>query len=102
MSHSKPKTQGLEWLLHSLNAFNGSGYADMDSPDTFVDSYISYKKMKKQPDAARLAEDYRPEALATVTKLLETTAGASRVPAQKYLDKFEKFKRGDLPQSTLL
>lgn len=85
--HKPPKTTGLEWLVHSLLAFNGSGYADMNSAEDFIDSYIAYKTVKKQSDAVLLANQYRLEVLPTITDLLATTYGASRQPNKKILYK---------------
>lgn len=86
-----PKTSGLEWLIHSLIAFNGSGYADYLSPESFIDSYVAYKKMRRRPDAAELAETYRDEALVVISELLEKTAGASHKPSAKNLAKFRQY-----------
>lgn len=30
---SKRTTSGIEWLAHSMASFNGSGYADKQSPE---------------------------------------------------------------------
>lgn len=92
MSHGKPKTQDLEWLVFSLQAFNGSGYADMNSPEDFLESYVAYKKMKNKPDAVMLAERHKQNVLPMIEQLLAKTHGASRKPAQKYLDKLQAFR----------
>jgi hypothetical protein len=89
----KPKTEGLEWLLYSLSAFNGSGYADMNSPEDFLESYVAYKLMRKKPQAVRLAELYREEALYMLEELLEKTYGAGRQPSEKSLQKFNSFRQ---------
>lgn len=73
-------------------AFNGTGYADMNSPEDFLDSYITYKTMRKHAQATRLAQVYRPEALLILEVLLEKTYGAGRKPVGKKLKKFEQFK----------
>lgn len=88
----QPKTAGLEWLIHSLSSFNGSGYADMDSPEAFLESYSSYKGMKKQSDAVRLAQIYKPEAIIVLRELLDRTYGASRYPSQDRFVEFESYK----------
>ena len=95
MSHGKPKTQDLEWLVHSLNAFNGSGYADMNSPEDFLESYIAYKKMKDKPDAVLLAERYKQIVLPIITDLLAKTLGASRIVSQERLDKLNTIRYGN-------
>ncbi len=93
MANRKPKTEGLEWLIFSLSAFNGSGYADMNNPEDFLKSYIIYKSMRKKYKAVQLAQAYRAEALAMVTDLLQKTYGAGRQPSEKSLYKFEHFKK---------
>lgn len=86
------KTQGLEWLVYSIMAFNGSGYADMNSAEDFLQSYITYKAMRKDNNATRLAQLYRVEILPTIEDLLDHTLGASRTPAPKAMKRFEQFK----------
>lgn len=89
MSKKKPKTEGLEWLIHSLNAFNGSGYADMNSPEDFLESYVAYKTMRNQPNAVRLAQLFKQEALGFLEDFLPKTYGASRKPAEKHLKRLQ-------------
>ncbi len=85
----KPKTEGLEWLVHSLMAFNGSGYADMNSADDFIDSYIIYNEMKNRPHAVVLVNIWRREITPEIESLLERTLGAGRTPSEKNLKKFD-------------
>ena len=89
----KPKTEGLEWLIYSLMAFNGSGYADMNSPDDYLDSYIVYNEMKQRNKAVALAHVYRIELLPTIEEVLKRTQGASRQPSEKNMKKFEAQKQ---------
>ena len=79
---AKNKTDGHEWLWYSVMAFNGSGYADMDSPESFYDSYVAYKQYRKDSKAVRLAEIYHDEILLSITQLLKNTYGAGRIPAR--------------------
>lgn len=94
MSKRQPKTEGLEWLIHSLMAFNGSGYADMYDADSFIDSYIAYKTIKKKLEAVRLAQMYRDTVFPTIQELLDKTLGASRQPSQKMLHRIH-FQRNN-------
>ncbi len=89
----QPKTQDLEWLIYSLMAFNGSGYADMNSAEDFLDSYIIYKRVKNKPEAVLLAQRYRIEVIPTLEDLLTRTFGASHQPSKKMLDKIESYKK---------
>lgn len=85
----KPKTQGLEWLVHSLMSFNGSGYADMNSAEDYLDSYVAYKTMKHKPEAVLLAKRYKDVVLPTIQELLDKTLGASRQPSRKIMAKVQ-------------
>ena len=87
------KTEGLEWLIHSVMAFNGSGYADMDSADSYIDSYIAYKQMKNKPKEAQLMQIYRVEMESIVENLLAKTAGAGHQPSAKNLNRFRGFQK---------
>lgn len=91
--HQEPKTVGLEWLLHSLISFNGSGYADMNSAEDYLDSYMAYKDMRQESKAVALCQLYRIEVTPIIEKLLETTQGASHLPSEKNLKKFEVHKQ---------
>ena len=101
MSHKRPpKTEGLTWLEHSLNAFNGSGYRDDTSPEMFMDSYIDYKHWKKRTEAAQLAITYYHAVLPLAKHLIEQSDGASTSPNLKNWTKWQKFK--ELRNTTLL
>lgn len=89
----KAKTEGLEWLIFSLTAFNGSGYADMNSPEDFLDSYIAYKDMRRKSQAVVLAHRHRDEVLPMIADLLEHTYGAGRLPSEKSLAKFQAYRK---------
>ena len=89
----KQTTEGLEWLIHSVMSFNGSGYADMDDAESYIDSYIAYKRMKNKPKEAALMQIYRMEMRAIVEDLLAKTNGAGRTPSDKSLKHFETFKK---------
>lgn len=85
----KYKTEGLEWLEHSFTAFNGSGYADIESPEDFVDSYIDYNKWKKRFEAVKLATQYYAVLLNLAEHFIDVSEGASHVPSDKNLAKFQ-------------
>lgn len=99
---SKPKTQDLEWLIYSLTAFNGSGYADMNSAEDFLDSYIDYKLMRNKKSAVRLANRHRETVLPMLEELLEKTYGAGRIPAQKNVERFQAFRKHQQSKLKLL
>lgn len=91
---SRPaKTEGLEWLYLSMAAFNGSGYADKLSCESYVESYRYYKLYKKDRKAVDLLDTYPEEALAMGEHLC-CAKEAGRTPSQKSWAKFEKFKNG--------
>lgn len=87
----KAKTSGLEFIILSIMAFNGSGYADMRSPETFYDSYVAYLTMRKRKEHLELAEVYREEIMFAILHLFQTTEGAGRKPSQKALKRFANF-----------
>jgi len=64
-------------------SFNGSGYADMNSAEDYIDSYIAYKALKKKPDAILLAKQYRDAVLPEIETLLNKTYGAGREPNRR-------------------
>ncbi len=100
--HSKkPKTEDLEWLIHSINAFNGSGYADMNSAEDFLDSYIMYKAWSKKPEAVMLAQRHRENVLLTIEGLIERSYGAGRKPSVNALKSFQAFKDNAGKQTSL-
>lgn len=72
------KTEGIEWLHHSIMAFNGSGYADMSSPEAYLESYIYYNKAKNRKKAVALAQVFSTEILPEIANLLSKTNGAGR------------------------
>ena len=86
----QPKTKGLEWLYLSMASFNGSGYAIKHTPETYLESYIAYKKMKKQYDAVELAEAEIDVAIQYASKLY-TAAPAGHTPSEKNRIKFMEF-----------
>lgn len=91
MRKRTPATTGSEWLYHSMNAFNGSGYADKSSPKAYVDSYTYYKAWRREKEAVRLVKSYSVEAL-TFAEHLVNARDASVTPSQKNLDQFKAFK----------
>lgn len=90
MKKRKPKTSGLEWLQHSIVAFNGSGYADRESAKAFMSSYIQYNAWKNRYEAVKLANDYYHSVLPLAEHLLpaisETTHKASKKNYQKFVE----------------
>lgn len=95
-----PKTTGLEWLQHSMVAFNGSGYADRDSGEGFLKSYRQYNSWKKREDAVVLVDTFYHAVLPLAQHLVDNSDGPGRPPSQKSLRKFNEF-RGEQNQATL-
>ncbi len=85
----QPKTTGLEWLQHSFSAFNGSGYANYDSPEEFVQSYINYCGWKKRTEAVSLAHQYNQVLYDLACHLIDHSSGASVEPSEKQMRKFQ-------------
>ncbi len=82
----KPKTTGLRWLELSIVSFNGSGYANRDSAEAYLESYIKYKQWKRKPEAVKLAEQYYHSVLPLAEHLLEAVYPTTHKPA--LMDKF--------------
>lgn len=91
MSKRTPATSGSEWLYHSMNAFNGSGYADKSSPEKYIESYIYYNAWKKRGEAIELVKRFRVEANTFAEKLVGARE-AGHEPSKKNIEKFEAFK----------
>lgn len=105
MSNKAPKTEGLDWLLLSLASFNGSGYADMSSSQSFLDSYVAYKSLrqkKQNRQAVILAKVYRVEALEMLDTMLAHTKGAGRKPQEKYVKRVRAVQQQQADQLGLL
>lgn len=85
------KTSGLEFIILSLLAFNGSGYADMESVESYINSYIAYNKMKNRSENITMVTEYYDEICLSVDKLLETTSGSGRIPSEKNRVKFMQY-----------
>lgn len=79
-----PKTSGYEWLSHSIAAFNGTGYADRDSPVSFLISYIDYNHWKKREEAVDLAMYYWAIILDEIAKLLQRPTPSGKASAKHY------------------
>lgn len=90
MSKRTPRTIGLEWLIHSMNAFNGSGYADKATPENFVESYKAYKVWKKQKHAIEVLEEYPQEAFEAAARLC-LARDAGHTPSLKNLAIFSRY-----------
>lgn len=86
----QPKTQGLEWLYLSMASFNGSGYADKSTPETYLSSYRAYKRMKKDVYAIGATYLFEVEAKAFSEKLINA-ADAGHTPSEKAMAKFQKW-----------
>lgn len=97
----KSKTKGLEWLLLSFAAFNGSGYGDMSTPESFVLSYITYNAWKKRQEAVELAKEHSEELYNLASHLIETSHGASVTPNEKNMRKYLEFKKTYIVPSNL-
>jgi hypothetical protein len=93
MSYKKQHaTEGLEFIQHSLMAFNGSGYADMSSGTAFMDSFRYYVAWKHRFEHVKLIDDYYTPLLTLAEHIVETSEGAGRTPSQRSLDKFQEFR----------
>ena len=90
MGKRKSTTTGLEWLNLSMSSFNGSGYADKSTPETYVASYIGYKTWRKETDAVNLILDNKDYAL-YLGEHLCFARDAGHYPSQRNLNKFAKF-----------
>lgn len=86
----QPKTSGTEWLGLSLASFNGSGYADKQSPEHYVASYIAFKKMKKVQKAVDLATQNYEFALSVAEKLVDYRS-AGMTPSEKAYKNFLRY-----------
>lgn len=87
----KTKTRGLEWLLLSFASFNGSGYANTDTPEEFVESYINYNGWKRRQEAVDLAKEHYDILISEADRLINTSKGASREPSEKQARKFQAY-----------
>lgn len=97
------KTTGLEWLILSISSFNGSGYADYTDVDSFINSYVAYKRWKKLPDQAQYADANREYIQEAVQTLLNRWHGGGHKPSAASLAKFEASKQPtSLTQNSLL
>lgn len=94
MSKRKPKTNGLEWLYLSLASFNGSGYADKSTPETYIASYLAYKKMKKDSYAIEQVTQNIEFALEQSERLC-LAADAGHIPTEKSMKKFRQYYNPD-------
>lgn len=90
MSKKKAKTEGLEWLGHSLTSFNGSGYADKTSAEAYLVSYIEYKSWKKDHKALDLVNKHQIEAL-SISEHMLNAKDAGHIPSKRNLKKLEQF-----------
>lgn len=88
----KPKTEGYEWLEHSLVSFNGSGYADRTDAGSYLDSYRAYKLWKNLPEAVVLVDKFWQPALSLAAYLIETSDGPGRLPSQSNWRRFNQFR----------
>lgn len=86
----KPKTEGLTWLSLSLASFNGSGYADKSTPETYLKSYVAYKKMKRDEYAINLINNNYETAYEMAVLLLQAK-DAGLIPNAKKLATFNKY-----------
>lgn len=89
----QPTTQGLEWLQHSVATFNGSGYADMESVDDYIESYVAYKALHNKNEAVLLIHKYVNEIKPTVEHILKVSLGAGRKPAPKNIDRVNAYRK---------
>lgn len=81
------KTTGLEWLYHSMAAFNGSGYADKASGETFLQSYTLYNKMRHRDIALEIIETFPNEAMEFAEHLAKAK-DPGRTPTSKFYKRY--------------
>lgn len=86
----KPKTSGLEWLCLSLASFNGSGYADKATPESYLASYRAYKTWKKQKEAVQLLDKHWNDVFGWAVKLCQAN-DAGHKPSYKNYQRFMRF-----------
>lgn len=86
----QPKTEGLEWLYLSLASFNGSGYADKSSPESYIESYVAFKRMKKIERAIDIVRANYDSAIYMAETLIHAK-DAGHVPSEKNYEKFMQF-----------
>lgn len=86
----QPKTKGLEWLNLSMASFNGSGYADKSSAVAYIESYVAFKRLKKQWEAVEILKRHYNEAT-TIAEYLLDAAEAGHTPSEKNYQKFWEF-----------
>ena len=91
----QPSTQGLTWLLHSMNAFNGSGYADKSTPESYVASYRAYNIWKKRSEAVKLVDEYLEESYELACHLVNARE-AGHTPNDKNYAKFKQYYNPDM------
>ena len=87
---SKRLTSGIEWLSLSMASFNGSGYADKQSPEHYVASYKAYKTMKRDNYALEML-GCEPDMALNLAKRLVNANDAGRTPSKKAMAKFSKY-----------
>lgn len=87
---SKRLTSGLEWLELSMASFNGSGYADKYDANSYVESYIAYKTMRKDTYALSVIEEFPSAPFGFAVELVHA-GPAGHTPSQKGFQRFAKY-----------
>lgn len=87
---SKRKTTGLEWLELSMASFNGSGYADKYDANSYIESYIAFKTMKRETYALEVIEKFPTAPMGYAVELVHAN-DAGHTPSEKNLNKFRRF-----------
>lgn len=90
MGKKEYKTDGIEWLSHSMAAYNGTGYADKTSAQTFLDGYLDYCGWKKRAKGIILIQEHPDEAMELAERLVEARP-AGREPSRIQRNKFDKY-----------
>lgn len=90
MSKRKPTTDGVEWLYLSMASFNGSGYADKSTAQSYLDSYTYYKAWKKDKRAVEIVRKFPDEALTFAEKLMHSK-DPGHTPNNKFYKQFLAF-----------
>lgn len=79
------------WLEASLISFNGSGYADRTSAQTFMDSYLALKTMHDDHYALTQLDKYWQSGIVVAEHLVGLDEPTARYPSSSSLRKFSKF-----------
>lgn len=87
---SKRRTSGLEWLELSMASFNGSGYADKFDANSYIESYIAFKKMKHDKYALEIIRSFPTAPMGYAVELVHAN-DAGHTPSEKGFKRFSRY-----------